>query len=157
MPTIETDLFIQAPPEICFDCSRSIELHMESTAQTRERAIAGRTSGLIELGETVTWEAVHFGIKQRLTAKITEFDRPARFVDEMVQGAFQSFHHTHEFTATADGTWMKDTFRYTSPLGWLGKLADWLFLEAYMKNFLVQRNHVIKQAAEKAWESQRDC
>lgn len=154
MPTIETDLLIFAPPEICFDCARSIELHMESTAQTRERAIAGRMSGLIELGETVTWEAVHFGIKQQLTAKITEFEKPVHFVDEMVKGAFKSFRHTHEFTVVEGGTHMKDVFSYTSPLGVLGKLADVLFLENYMKGFFVHRNNVIKAAAEKAWKQQ---
>ena len=42
---------INAPIEKCFDLSRSIDLHLESTKQTGEEAIAGRTSGLIELGE----------------------------------------------------------------------------------------------------------
>ncbi|MGE5702831.1 MAG: SRPBCC family protein [Clostridia bacterium] len=148
MPTITIELFIQASPERCFDLARSIDIHMRSTAQTRERAIAGRTSGLIELGETVTWEAVHFGFKQRLTAKITQFDRPFSFVDEMVSGAFHSFFHRHEFVEMEGGTLMKDVFIYTSPLGVLGRLADVLFLEAYMKHFLLKRNLEIKRVAE---------
>ncbi|MDQ0230805.1 SRPBCC family protein [Metabacillus malikii] len=148
MPIIKTDMFIYAPREICFDVARDIDIHTQSTSQTFEKAIAGVTSGLIELNETVTWEAIHFGIKQKLTVRITEFDYPNRFVDEMEKGAFKRFYHSHEFIEKPNGTLMVDTFDYTSPLGVLGKLADRLFLEQYMKNFLITRNRVIKKVAE---------
>jgi hypothetical protein len=69
MTQIELSTHINAPIGRCFDLARSIELHVESTKQTGERAIAGRTSGLIELGESVTWRAKHFGIWQNLTSK----------------------------------------------------------------------------------------
>lgn len=149
MPVIRTELFIRAPIEVCFDLARSIDIHAESTSQTRERAVGGRTSGLIELGESVTWEAVHLGVKQRLTAKITELERPHYFVDEMVKGAFKGFKHTHRFEPRDQGTLMTDMFDYESPLGLLGKLADRLFLEEYMRAFLVKRNGYIKQVAER--------
>jgi hypothetical protein len=88
MTKIELTTRINAPIEPCFDLARSINLHMESTKQTGERAVAGRTSGLIGLGETVTWRAKHLGTWQTLTSKITEFDYPNHFTDEMVKGAF---------------------------------------------------------------------
>lgn len=150
MPSIRIELLINAPAEVIFDLARSIDIHAKSTAQTKERPIGGRTSGLIELGETVTWEAIHFGIKQKLTAKITEMDRPYYFVDEQVRGAFKNFKHSHEFVPAEGGTRMIDLFVYTSPMGVLGKLADKWFLEAYMRNFLMQRNLYIKFAAEEA-------
>ncbi len=148
MPIIRTSLFVEAPLQVCFDCSRNIDIHMESTSQTNERAIAGRTSGLIELGETVTWEATHFGIRQRLTSVITEFEAPYRFVDEMVSGAFKRFRHEHTFIEREGGTWMTDTFDYTSPLGPIGKLADVMILRSYMERLLVKRNEYIKHCAE---------
>ncbi|GLX70571.1 hypothetical protein MU1_49170 [Paenibacillus glycanilyticus] len=120
MPIIKQSLFIQAPIQVCFDLSRSIDIHMDSTSQTNERAINGRTSGLIELGESVTWEARHFGIRQHLSAVITEFEEPYRFVDEMVSGAFKSFRHEHRFVASEDGTLMTDIFDYASPWGAVG-------------------------------------
>jgi ligand-binding SRPBCC domain-containing protein len=141
-------MFIYAPREICFDVARDIDIHTQSTSQTDERAIAGVTSGLIGLNETVTWEAIHFGIKQKLTVRITEFDFPNRFVDEMEKGAFKRFYHVHEFIKKENGTLMIDTFDYTSPLGLVGKLADGMFLERYMKEFLVTRNRFIKKIAE---------
>lgn len=148
MPIIKTDMFIYAPRDICFDVARDIDIHTQSTSQTRERAIGGVTSGLIELNETVTWEAVHFGIKQNLTVRITEFDFPNRFVDEMEKGAFKRFYHVHEFIEKPNGTLMLDTFDYTSPFGFIGKIADRLFLEQYMREFLITRNRYIKKVAE---------
>lgn len=62
MPKIELTTEINAPIEICFDLSRSIDLHQLSTAKTNEKAIKGVTAGLIGPDESVTWEAVHFAL-----------------------------------------------------------------------------------------------
>lgn len=148
MPQIELSTHINAPIGICFDLARSIDLHLESTKQTGEQAIAGRTSGLIELGESVTWRARHFGIWQNLTSKITEFEYTNHFTDEMVNGAFKSFRHEHLFFAIGDQTTMKDIFTFESPFGWLGQMANILFLSSYMQHLLKKRNEVIKMAAE---------
>jgi len=150
MPKIELITSINAPIEKVFDLARSIDLHMESTKHTGEKAIAGKTSGLIGLGETVTWRARHFGIWQTLTSKITEYDRPNLFVDELVNGAFKSFRHEHHFTASGNQTIMKDIFEFESPLGVLGKLFNKLILTGYMTKLLVERNRVIKEAAEQS-------
>jgi ligand-binding SRPBCC domain-containing protein len=148
MPRIELITIINAPVAKVFDLARDIGLHMESTKQTGEKAIAGKTSGLIELGETVTWRAKHFGIWQNLTSKITEFDRPNFFLDEMVKGAFKSFRHEHHFSTVDGYTTMKDTFVFESPLGVLGRLFNLLVLTKYMTKLLVERNRVIKEVAE---------
>src|ERR1700730_8096635 len=55
MPKIVLMTLIHAPPERCFDLSRSVELHVASTRQTGERAVGAVTSGLLGLGEEVTW------------------------------------------------------------------------------------------------------
>jgi ligand-binding SRPBCC domain-containing protein len=149
MPVIELFTTINAPVERCFDMARSIDVHVESTRHTGEQAIAGRTSGLIELGETVTWRAKHFGVWQILSSKVTEFNYPSFFADEMVKGAFRSFRHEHYFTGESRQTVMRDVFVFESPLGWLGKLTNALFLTKYMTDLLVKRNLVIKEVAEK--------
>lgn len=148
MPTIELTIIINAPIQVCFDAERSIDVHIDSTKHTGEQAIAGRTSGLIQLGETVTCRAKHFGIWQTLTSKITEMDAPCFFVDEMVSGAFHSFRHEHYFISRGEATEMKDVFTYKSPLGILGRMADVLFLKRYMTNLLQKRNIVVKEYAE---------
>ncbi|MBS1524227.1 MAG: SRPBCC family protein [Bacteroidetes bacterium] len=148
MPKIELITQINAPIEKVFDLARDIDLHMESTKHTGEKAIAGKTSGLIGLGETVTRRAKHFGIWQNLTSKITEFDRPNHFVDEMVEGAFKSFRHEHIFSENNGQTTMKDVFVFESPLGILGPLFNWLALTRYMTRLLEERNRVIRGASE---------
>lgn len=148
MPKIELKTEIKADIEIVFDLSRSIDLHKISTEQTKEEAIKGKTSGLIGKGEWVTWRAKHFGFYQTLTSKIVEFERPEYFVDEMEKGAFKSFRHQHYFTKSDFGTLLIDYFEYKSPLGFLGNLADSLFLEKYMKKLLEKRNQTIKEFAE---------
>lgn len=148
MPIVRLETYIKAPKTVVFDFARSIDLHQISTAHTNEKAIAGRTSGLIELGETVTWKAKHFGVVQQLSSKITAMDIPDYFVDEMISGAFKSIRHEHIFEERGAGTLMTDIFAYSSPLGILGKLADALFLKRYLTKLLIRRNHVIKEYAE---------
>lgn len=148
MARIYLETFIDAPIERVFDLSRSIDMHQYSVANTKEKAVAGRTSGLISIDETVTWRAKHLGIYQHLTVKITVLERPEMFQDVMLKGAFSFMEHTHKFESHNNGTMMIDIFDFGAPLGWLGKFAEWLFLKKYMTRFLLQRNEEIKNIAE---------
>lgn len=148
MPIITLETIIEAPIERCFDLSRSIDLHKISTAHTNEEAISGITSGLIGLNESVTWRARHFGIKQKLTTKITVYNFPSFFVDEMTKGTFKSFKHEHHFKQSSGYTIMVDIFNYNSPLGFIGMIADKLFLTEHMTRLLRKRNQIIKEFAE---------
>ena len=148
MPTIHLETMIAAPPERCFDLSLSVDLHRHSVAHTHERPIAGVTTGVMRLGDTVTWEAVHFGVTQHLTTQITAYERPRYFIDEMTQGIFQELKHHHAFVPRPPGTLMIDTFTFQAPLGTLGRLAEALFLTRYMRGLLLTRNRYLKQVAE---------
>jgi ligand-binding SRPBCC domain-containing protein len=148
MPVIELHTEINAPIKRCFDLSRSIDLHLISTKHTGETAIAGKTSGLIDLNETVTWRAKHFFVWQTLTSKVVELNSPHFFADEMIDGAFKSFRHEHYFFFVDDKTIMRDVFMFESPFGLLGALFNIISLKAYMTSLLKQRNEVIKQVAE---------
>ena len=149
MPIITHTEFIKSPMEVCFDLARNVDIHTKTTAETKERAVAGVTQGLLEKGDTVTWEATHFGIRQRLTAKITYMERPNEFVDTMLDGAFNSFTHTHRFVEENGVTLMVDIFEYKSPFGLIGIIADKLFLERYLTRFIVNRAKELKRIAEK--------
>jgi len=148
MPIIELTTEIRAPRERVFDLARSIDAHQDSTGGTEERAVAGVTTGLIGMDDEVTWEARHFGVRQRLTVRVTAFDRPTVFQDIMISGAFKRMAHDHEFADHPAGTLMRDRFEFTSPLGVLGRMADWLFLVAYLRCFLVRRNARSKRLAD---------
>ncbi len=122
---------------------------MHSAAHTGEIAVRGTITGRIGLGEEVTWSARHFWLRQSLTVRITEFTLPTHFRDTQVDGAFRRFDHDHFFEKISNGTTlMRDRFDYESPFGWLGKVVDQLFLERYMRAFLLRRNKIVKAAAE---------
>ena len=141
---------IDAPIEVCFDLARDIDFHTRSLSDTGERAVGGRTSGLIGLGESVTWDARHLGVRQQFTAEVTAFESPSYFRDEMTRGAFRSFTHDHRFEDHGGVTLMTDEVVFRSPLGPLGWLVDALFLTGYMRRLLEIRCEAIKREAETA-------
>jgi len=148
MPVINLQTYINAPVEECFNLSRSVDVHLKSMQSYQEKAIAGTTTGLMNLHDTVTWRATHFGLPFKMKVQITEMRYLEYFVDQMMSGPSKWFRHYHAFEAKGNGTLMTDEFVFKSPLGWLGKLVDRWVLKAYLHKLLQQRNEVIKQAAE---------
>jgi ligand-binding SRPBCC domain-containing protein len=149
MFTLRVTTRIAAVPERCFDLARSVDAHLQSAADTGERVVAGRTSGLCELGDVVTWEGRHLGVVQRLTSRITALQRPTYFQDRMVAGAFRSFEHDHHFEPDgAGGTVMRDELRFAAPYGPIGWLAERLVLAHHLRRFLERRRAALKAMAE---------
>ena len=148
MPAIEHKQFIKAPIEVCFDLVRDVGVHKQTALKTRKKAVGGVTKGLLEEGDSVTWEAVHFGIKQRVTSRVIFMEKPHSFVEKMVKGAFRSFIYIHQFIEEEEGTMMVDLFQYKSRFGPIGILIDKLFLAKYMEKFIVTRAIELKKIAE---------
>ncbi|MGO9257613.1 MAG: SRPBCC family protein [Bryobacteraceae bacterium] len=151
MVTLEELTVIQAPIERCFDLARSVEVHLVGNVHSGESAVAaaGVTSGLVGMGQRVTWRAKHFGVWHKLTSEITAMDRPAWFQDTMIRGPFRSMRHDHFFRPlSGDRTEMKDLFWVEAPLPLLGRLAEMAFLRRYMQALLDERNAAIQRIAE---------
>ena len=148
MVHIHLETEIAAPIDRVFDLARDIDFHQRSMADTGERAVGGRTSGLIGSGETVTWRARHLGLSWSLTSRITEVESPIRFEDVQERGPFAWFRHEHRFETIGGGTRMHDRWEHRSPLGPLGLMVDRLVLGRYMRSLLATRNAALKQAAE---------
>lgn len=148
MTTIIITTKIKSPIETVFDTTRNIDIHQLSAIQSNEKAIDGKTSGLIELNETVTWSGKHFGLNLMHKSKITQFKFPTFFVDEMEEGHFKSFKHEHFFQAENDYTVMIDRLDYKVPFGMLGIIFDRIILKRYLTNFIKKRNEFLKNLAE---------
>jgi ligand-binding SRPBCC domain-containing protein len=158
MITLNETTIIAASVAHCFDLARSVEIHLAGNTHFGEQAVAleGATSGLLTLGDTVTWRARHFFIRQRLTSKITAFDPPVYFQDTMLRGTFHSMQHDHHFRTLSDGRCeMLDVFRFAAPIPLFGRVAEALVLRRYMESLLHERNIVIKQIAESPTEAWR--
>jgi hypothetical protein len=146
---IEIETLIEIPVEVCFDLARDVDKHAESAAFSGERLVPpGRLHGLLELGDFVAFEARHFGMRQTFVARIIELEPPRRFVDEMVRGAFRWLRHEHEFHIHARGTLMRDVIQWRSPLGFLGRIADALFIKRHMESFVRTKQQNLKRIGE---------
>ncbi len=150
MAVIQLETKIKASAKTCFDLARSADAHQQSLEHTKEKVVAGRSTGLFELNEVVTWEANHFGIRQHLTVKITKMVPYSMFEDVMVKGAFKKMEHQHYFEEQGDYTIMKDVFSYEVPAWIFGRMFDAVVLKPYMTKLLMSRNAHLKIQAEKA-------
>ncbi len=148
MTTIIITTKIKAPIETVFNTARNIDIHQLSAAKSNEKAIDGRTTGLIGLNETVTWSGKHFGLNLMHKSKITQFKFPTYFVDEMEEGHFKSFKHEHFFLTEKNYTVMIDQLDYETPYGFLGIIFDKIILKKYLTNFIKTRNEILKNLAE---------
>jgi ligand-binding SRPBCC domain-containing protein len=148
MPIINLSTTIDSDLKTVFDLARSIDLHLESSADSKEEAIGGVTSGLIGLGERVRWRAKHFGVWFEMETEITEYREYDLFSDKMVDGPFAYLFHRHTFEERGGAVAMIDYFEFRSPLGFLGKIAD-IFIKPHLIKYLQHRNKIIKDKAEK--------
>ena len=152
MTKIKISTTINAPIEIIFNNCRNINIHQYSASKTKEVAIAGITSGLINKNETVTWKGKHFGIYLKHQSIISEMDFPNYFVDEQLKGHFKSFKHEHIFKQKENQTLMTDVLEYETPFGIFGKLFDKLILENHLTKFIIHRNLVLKKISENHYQ-----
>ena len=149
MVTIRVETNINATTKVVFDLARSLSVHTATTKGSNEIIVSQHENDLLSPGEIVTFEATHFGVRQRLTSEFVEFDPPHKFKDKMLNGAFRTLEHEHHFESTASGgTIMTDILSFESPLGPLGRLFDFLFLANYMTRFIQSRGQSLKQIAE---------
>jgi len=154
MASIHLTTLIAAPVDRVFDLSRSVNLHKVSTAHTHERIVDGIMNGLMNEGESVTWQAKHLYKERKFTSRITALQRPHHFTDEMIKGDFKSFRHEHHFKQIENGTIMIDLLEFESPYGIIGKLFNHFYLKNYLEQLLLTRNEVIREYAEtKKWVS----
>lgn len=148
MAFIHLTNFVAAPIERVFDLSRSIDLHKASMKKYNESVIEGKSSGLLDLADTVTWSARHLLRQRMLQVRMAQLQRPLFFADEQVSGPFKMMKHEHYFKPVENGTIMIDQFHFELPHGFFGQVFDNLYLRKYMTRLLQERNKMIRQVAE---------
>ena len=83
-----------------------------------------------------------------MTSRVTELERPTRFVEEQVRGPFRWFRHEHLFEADDAGTLMTDRVSFQAPVAVLGWAEERALLSGYMKKLIEERGTYLKRAAE---------
>ncbi len=147
MQTIRLTTLIDAPVERCFQLSLSVDLHILSATRTRERAVAGKTSGILGLHDSVTWQGRHFGLNLHHTTLIDAWRPFIYFRDIMSEGHFAFFEHDHHFAPSGEGTRMRDEIRFAAPAGPLHSFFE-ARLRSHLKTVFATRNQTVQQVAE---------
>lgn len=68
------------------------------------------------------------GIPVYWMTEITQVKEGEYFIDEQRFGPYALWHHQHHFRGIPGGVEMTDIVHYKNPLGWLGRLANTLFV-----------------------------
>ncbi len=88
-------------------------------------------------------------LRQRWIARITEFEWNHHFADMQDKGPFKSWHHRHQFAAAAKdgvpGTTIRDVIDYEIRFGFLGKIADALFVRGQMETTFKERQRKLPE------------
>jgi ligand-binding SRPBCC domain-containing protein len=82
-------------------------------------------------------------IRRRWVARITEFEWNRYFSDVQDEGPFKSWHHRHEFASAGrngtEGTTIRDIIDYEVGFGFLGSIANALFIWPQMQSTFAER------------------
>jgi len=79
------------------------------------------------------------GIPVYWMTEITHVQDQRFFVDEQRVGPYRLWHHQHHFREIPVGVEMTDIIHYRNPLGFLGNLANRLFVEAQLRKIFEYR------------------
>ncbi len=128
-----------------------MDAHSASLAGSGETATTSTGRAVLGLGDEVTFRARHLGVTWTMTSRVTEYERPARFVDEQVHGPFRAMRHEHHFADAGNGVVrMTDRMTVTAPLGLVGAAAARVLLAPYLHRLLSTRAAHLKVLAEQA-------
>jgi ligand-binding SRPBCC domain-containing protein len=77
--------------------------------------------------------------------EITHVNEPYYFVDEQRFGPYALWHHQHHFVPVDGGVEMTDEVTYAIPFGFIGRLANSLFVHKRLNAIFDYRQKVLKE------------
>lgn len=78
--------------------------------------------------------------------EITQIKHHEHFIDDQRVGPFALWHHQHHFRELSpERTEMRDILHYQAPLGFLGTIADKLFVHKQVQGIFIAREDAIKR------------
>ncbi|MFT5328822.1 MAG: ligand-binding SRPBCC domain-containing protein [Planctomycetaceae bacterium] len=148
MIKLRSSVDIRAPIERCFDIARSVDVHKDTSTLIRGRAIAGKRTGLSDLGDETTWSARFFGLRFKIRTRVTRMVKSQYFCERRVSGLIERFEHDYHFTENEGSTRMEDVFSISLPLGLLGQGLLQLVLRPKLERVQMHRLQAIQQICE---------
>ncbi|PXY01608.1 hypothetical protein DF185_09050 [Marinifilum breve] len=84
------------------------------------------------------------GIKTTWVTEITQVRDKSYFVDEQRVGPYSIWHHQHIIEPLSNGVIMKDIISYQPPFGFLGAIANRLFIKSKLNEIFEYRRKVLE-------------
>ena len=84
-------------------------------------------------------------MKTNWVTEITHVDEGKFFVDEQRFGPYSMWHHEHHFAENRNGVLMTDKVTYKIPFGFLGTIAQHLFVKRQLKGIFEYRVKVLDE------------
>ena len=97
----------------------------------------------MEVGSIIDYTIKLRGIPMKWRSIISSYNPPYQFIDEQISGPYSVWHHTHIFKEKDNGTEIEDYVKYKIPLGFLGRITDYLFVKKDLDNIFEYRKEVI--------------
>ena len=108
------------------------------------RVISTFSSPAIYAGQVIEYKVSPFpGIPLYWMTEITHVKEGEYFVDEQRFGPYRFWHHQHFFKETAEGVEMTDIVHYGLPFGFIGRIANRLFVKKQLEQIFDYRQEVI--------------
>ncbi len=152
MFTVRDRITIHAPLDRCFRLSTSVAIVEK---ELKMHPVRGKTTGLVNAGDTVRWEGWQLGLPQFHESLISNFVPNTFFQDTMTAGRFASFQHDHAFLDAGNGSvTLSDELRFSMPFGWPGRLVGRFIMVPHIRGLLQRRFQLLKRIAEgEEWRS----
>lgn len=85
------------------------------------------------------------GIKLTWVTEITHVSNSEYFVDEQRVGPYKMWHHQHHIEEIPGGVRMLDIIDYQAPLGFLGDIANMLFIKKQLAEIFAYRKDAVER------------
>jgi hypothetical protein len=95
------------------------------------------------VGTLLDYRLALHGLPLGWTSQIEVWEPGRQFVDRALRGPFSLWHHRHRFAVSAEGTIVSDEVHYALPFGWIGELADPLFVARDLERIFDHRQEAV--------------
>ena len=95
-------------------------------------------------GAVFDYEVKVFGIPNRWTTYISDYNPPHDFSDIQLKGPNSYWHHRHSFKEVDGGTLVADHIYYKLPFGLIGKLGNVIVMGPIINALFKHRTAVVK-------------
>jgi ligand-binding SRPBCC domain-containing protein len=85
------------------------------------------------------------GIKMHWVTEITHVQDKHYFVDEQRFGPYALWHHKHFLKEVPEGIEMTDIIHYKIPFGFIGRIANTLFIKKKVKEIFDHRYSILEE------------